>query len=316
MSDVAEFAPRYYKRRLKTGDLSDVWQNIIRREIHHTDDEEYAARLEKAIAAEAPTQRVLSSQTRPTATEVELALRQGRRRQPDVRHVWQRRLQRLYREKHKRTPTETLLDNLSHDHWLERFIARHVLAYRGGQEVTALSAFARQLINSQKDTAIWLLHSISQESTLRFAAEKDNLLCPTCYVRCVARNIDLPWQADISYYGCRQCGQNQRFIYAPHAVVTVLDRNHLGDIIHQPDQLRINWYGHPQPFDFDQIEIIKASEEEIERFAMRIGNDTDSWRNSRYNTMPCSVAPDFQLSKNAARMLESLFRVEEQPTDG
>ncbi len=314
MSKDSDLALRYYIRRLKISDMSDVWQNILRREIHHTDDQECAARLEKAIAAETVSRNVLSSQTRPTVTEVELALRQGRRRQPDVRHVWERRLQRLYREKHKRTTTETLLDQLSHDHWLERFIARHVLAYRGGQTVPALSAFARKLLNSQKDTALWLLHSISRESTIRFEAKQDKLLCPQCYIRCAARNIDLPWQQDISYYGCRQCGQNQRFIHTPHPVVVVLDQNQPDDISHWPESLRISWYKHPQPFDFNQIEIINASDEAIERFAMRLGNDTDSWRKPRYATIPCRVAPDFPLSKNSARILESLVSFEEQPS--
>ncbi len=316
---------RYYKRRLKLSDFSDTWQNILWCEIKFTNDEEYAQRLQKALLQNIlPKNHSVLIGHRPTVTAVELALRHGCRRQPDVRHIWQRRLKRLYSAKHKRTPPEQLLANLEHAHWLERFLARHVLVYRGGEVVEPLSHFARQQLRL-KETAIWLLQSIGLETTIRLAKEQDNLLCPQCLTHCAERNIDLPWQRDISGYGCRICGQSRRFIHTPHEIVLVLDNtpkngplshsesiSYAESISHSESMLRVNWFTHSTPFDFDRVEIIRATNEEVERFAMRVGNDTDAYRQPRYPKMICTVAPESHLSKNTLRILERQFGIMEQ----
>ena len=42
--------------------------------------------------------------------------------------------------------------------------------------------------------------------------------------------------------------------------------------------LRVNWLTYFQPFDFVQVEIHNASDEDVERFAVQMGNDTDPIR--------------------------------------
>jgi hypothetical protein len=60
-------------------------------------------------------------------------------------------------------------------------------------------------------------------------------------------------------------------------------------------------------FDFDQVEIIQASDEEVERFAVQVGNDTDLVREPRYREMICKIGPECRLSENTIRILEKMF---------
>jgi hypothetical protein len=60
-------------------------------------------------------------------------------------------------------------------------------------------------------------------------------------------------------------------------------------------------------FDFDKVEIVSATDEEVERFAVKVGNDTDPFRQPHYKTMRCLVAESCNLSKNSIRVLQQMF---------
>jgi hypothetical protein len=62
-----------------------------------------------------------------------------------------------------------------------------------------------------------------------------------------------------------------------------------------------------QLFDFDEVEIIQASDKEVERFIVQVGNDTDEARQSRYQQMRCVISPDAGLSVNTMRILQYTF---------
>lgn len=73
------------------------------------------------------------------------------------------------------------------------------------------------------------------------------------------------------------------------------------------DLLRVNWLKRESLFDFDWIEIIRATDEDVERFTMQVGNDPDEWRRSGYRQMQCIVQPGSELSENTLRLLRSIF---------
>jgi NADH-quinone oxidoreductase subunit J len=73
------------------------------------------------------------------------------------------------------------------------------------------------------------------------------------------------------------------------------------------DLLRVNWLHRQTLFDFDRVEIVQASDEDVERFMSQIGHDTDSWRRSRYRQMSCLIAPGLDLSDNTLRILRNMF---------
>jgi hypothetical protein len=69
----------------------------------------------------------------------------------------------------------------------------------------------------------------------------------------------------------------------------------------------VNWLQYRQLFDFDEIQIIQASDEEVERFVVQVGNDTDSVRKARYQHMHCIISSKCNLSENTMRILRRTF---------
>ncbi len=98
--------------------------------------------------------------------------------------------------------------------------------------------------------------------------------------------------------------QRQKF----RQVVAVLDAGWDGEsekVNH--DMLRVNWLRRPKLFDFDWIEIARASDEDVNRFAAQISGDDDRWRGQRYPQMVCVVSPDCHLSETTLFKLRQMF---------
>jgi len=55
------------------------------------------------------------------------------------------------------------------------------------------------------------------------------------------------------------------------------------------------------------VNIIQATDEEVERFAVQVGNDIDPFRKPRYKEMPCLIDTDCDLSENTWRILQQMF---------
>jgi hypothetical protein len=80
----------------------------------------------------------------------------------------------------------------------------------------------------------------------------------------------------------------------------------------QQDIVQVNWLARRSLFDFNEVMIIQATDEEVERFAVQVGNDTDPYRRTRYKQMLCMVSTACSLSPNTLRILQHTFgRVEE-----
>ncbi len=105
---------------------------------------------------------------------------------------------------------------------------------------------------------------------------------------------------------CRICHQNLR--YFPGFIVGVLDRTN--DISqHQQDQtIRIGWWPDKKIIDFDRIEILNASDEDVERFVVQLSNDTDPVRRDHLPQITCQIAKDCVLSENTQKILRRTFK--------
>jgi hypothetical protein len=79
------------------------------------------------------------------------------------------------------------------------------------------------------------------------------------------------------------------------------------EVVRQNNVLKVNWLLWRKLFDFDEVHIIRATDEDAERFAVQIGNDTDELRKSRYSQMRCNISADCQLSPNTMRILQHTF---------
>jgi hypothetical protein len=157
-----------------------------------------------------------------------------------------------------------------------------------------------------RGTAIRLLQGIEYETTTRLADRAQRLLCPDCLVRCSLHSITIVDGPSLSFYGCRYCRQSHNFWDGE--AVAVLDAGQVGDAVQYHDGVvRINWLLRRELFDFDAVEIIQACDEDVERFVMQVGNDTDPYRRSRYERLRCLVGGDCELSDNTMRILKRMF---------
>ncbi len=175
----------------------------------------------------------------------------------------------------------------------------------GGAVAPALQILVKE-DDLLRGVIIEILKDIAQ-ATQYLAGQAGQLLCSRCLVHCGPHRADLPWQPDVTYYGCRACHQSQEFIDCPKGVVAVLDAAWQGAQERQGSLLRVNWLARRALFDFDRVEIIRATDKDVEHFAMQVGNDTDPFRKPRYAQMRCSLAPNYHPAKNTLRILESLF---------
>ena len=156
--------------------------------------------------------------------------------------------------------------------------------------------------------AVQLLQAIGQETTARLAYRADRMLCPHCLTFCGAHIASMLEDFNVRYYGCRMCKQSRRLWEGE--VVAVLDAGMGVGPIHQHGETRVNWLAWRELFDFHSVEIVQATDEDVERFAVQVGNDTDPFRRPRYGQMQCVVKPECKLSENTLRILDSVFQLD------
>ncbi|MCP4397866.1 MAG: hypothetical protein GY801_11290 [bacterium] len=177
----------------------------------------------------------------------------------------------------------------------------------GGEAVPFLKDMASTHRNS---IAIELLKAVARDTTARIGDRASQVVCPSCLTRYKAHKVWLGVFVDllpITYYGCRICGQSREFLEG--RLVAVLDSRMDTERVQQDGTLRVNWLERRALLDFDEVEIVQAGDEDVERFAVQVGNDTDDFRQSRYREMSCTIVPDCGLSENTLRILQSTFYV-------
>ena len=222
---------------------------------------------------------------------------------------WTEVLQRLEeRKKHPDSPASLIVD-LANENWGKQFIARHTLAAWGGEVVEPLKvALDRDSGALFRETAVWVLKRVVEDTTTRLATNAPHLLCSRCLVRCHSHQLNLSWwQGAFTYYGCRVCRQSREFFDWPGEIVAVLDQEMNAEQAQAEGVLRVNWLKRGAVFDFDRVEIVKSNDEQVERFAVQAGNDTDDFRYPHYRKMVCEIAPDCFLSENTLRILKRTF---------
>lgn len=183
--------------------------------------------------------------------------------------------------------------------------AYSVLAQSGGKAVP----FLKEMIanDHNKSIATALLKDISRKTTARFKDHISTLLCASCYTRCkpyktLSESFEL-----LPYYGCRICHQSHDILEGITHAVAILDNRNPDEYFKQDGILRVNWLKHRSSFDFAETEIVRATDEEVERFAVQAGNDNDPVRRPLYQKMHCIVASECDLTENTLRVLRSIF---------
>jgi HEAT repeat protein len=133
------------------------------------------------------------------------------------------------------------------------------------------------------------------------------MLCPACLARPVRFDAGSPWLHGAYWYACRQCREPGPMATGVQRVVAVLERGRREDPVVDNGVLFVNWLARGGVFDFDAVAIRDASDFDVERLCIAVGNDMDEYRKSRYPAMECRIAPECALSENAVRVLGSSF---------
>lgn len=128
------------------------------------------------------------------------------------------------------------------------------------------------------------------------------LICQKCLAHYTEKGSLLPVNGASH---CRVCERRQGYLAG--TIVMVLDERLEESQQREGTNIQVNWFQTRTLVDFDEVAIIRASDEAVERFAVQVGNDTDPWRAKRYSHLPCLIAPDCELSGNTRRILERIF---------
>lgn len=238
--------------------------------------------------------------SRPPATVVEAVLREHTQGNP-----WREAFRGLDAERHQKKAIKlgTWLGRLNRSKWVDRFVGRHVIVTLGGESVSSLAQRANDRSFAQQKIARWLIDSIGYDTRQRLSDRVHHLVCPDCLTLFGAHLV----LGRATYYGCRTCGQSRDFFECAQGVTAVLDSDWSQPHELQAGLLRLNWLVRRELFDFDRVEIVRATDEEVERFAVQVGNDTDDFRKSRYAALRCTLAPTCVLSENTRRVLARTF---------
>ncbi len=202
--------------------------------------------------------------------------------------------------------------------WLSRLAdAYPAMVELGGQAVPRFQELRQN--HALKPFITHLLQDIATDTARRWAAQADRLVCPTCLARGRSHRLWLGLFQWPSYYGCRLCHQSRDFYLVSTVIATLDEKTADGEAPYQAyqegERLYVNWLARRSLFDFDAVKIIRASDEMVERFAVQVGNDTDSFRKPRYRGMRCTVSEEAGLSANTMRILEHTFGRVAGPVD-
>ncbi len=177
----------------------------------------------------------------------------------------------------------------------------------GGEAISVLHPVSKKH-HILQHVAGQLIFDIGRETEKKLKKQRTTLLCPYCWVHSGKHQANVPWIGDVTFYGCRACGQSRNLIKSDkYRLVARLDRSSLEEQTNLDMTIQINWIKRPQLFDFEEVEIIKASDEDVERFVVQVGNDIDLTRRLRYCEMECKISVECRLSENTMRILRRTF---------
>jgi hypothetical protein len=199
---------------------------------------------------------------------------------------------------------------------LIKTLRRHSLAYQvsyakmvdfGAEGITELHAIALDDSDTLHPVAQQLIRDIGQATLDAFDKQLDWLVCPRCFTYFTRHRLQLGPGESVRYCGCRICHQSQKQLQATKGIVVRLNQQTEKPYYMANGELVVNWPAVQTLFDFDTIEIRRADDELVERFAMLVSNDTDPRRQPRYKKMACTIWKRCKLSANTMRVLESVF---------
>jgi len=161
-------------------------------------------------------------------------------------------------------------------------------------------------------TAATLL--ICKQNQRKFTSSWKDYLCAKDLTRFIFYPVYLPDKSTTGYYACRVCRRIENAFY-PIQVIVELNSERAEERFKQDNLLYVSWLKRRTLFDFDQVKVERVSDRDVQEFAIQVGNDTDTFRASRYKHMKCVIASNCRLLENTIRILESQFGSVEKSMD-
>ncbi|MEM7347788.1 MAG: hypothetical protein AAF485_26440, partial [Chloroflexota bacterium] len=185
------------------------------------------------------------------------------------------------------------------------------ILHLGGKAIGPLLLIARQDGHVLQQVATQLIQDIVRNAAYLPNYEQlftQQQICPECLTNFILHEIELPlYLSPITYYGCKGCYNNQNGIGDLERVVANLDQASKKMYLHQNQILYINWLIYRQLFSFDEVHIVQASDEDVERFAVQVANNIPLDDETYYKRIPCFIASSCDLSLNTKRILQNVF---------
>lgn len=236
---------------------------------------------------------------RPSITEVEDALGQLQT------GPWVGLMKNLEERKAHPAPADLLARGLEHRAWRERFLARHVCFAVGTEVIPYLVPLVSGPDPATAADARWVIRNICASARARVGEFYKTALCNRCFARFAAHTVKLPRARDETYYGCRICHQNREYLQWDGPVVAALNRRMSGRFTMRGRTLYVNWFAVERAFDFDSVEITDATDTDIERFIIRLGNDTPG--RARFKHITCTLVHTNPLRPETLNLLKDTF---------
>jgi len=153
---------------------------------------------------------------------------------------------------------------------------------------------------SLRKTSRAALNAVWQVTGARINA----LICPAHLARFQKRMTGIPMVTRLAYAACPICGRAWPVVEVSE-VVAVLDSASSSEQTKEGVALRVNWLVRKQLFDFDRVEIMQASDEEVQRFLGLLRSDHQL--QARCKQLLCRVGEECSLSENTRRLLMNAF---------
>ncbi len=138
---------------------------------------------------------------------------------------------------------------------------------------------------------------VASESAAQYASCYPSTFCPECLERFEACRARVSRSESVAYYACPVCRRTQGGITHRGRLVAVLDAEAGPETCVRDGELRANWLARARArdfqgtelFDFDRVEVVHATDEDVHHLLVDVANDTDEKRRKRYREMECTV---------------------------
>lgn len=139
----------------------------------------------------------------------------------------------------------------------------------------------------------------------RIASFYPHIICKICFHRFKFYPFNTSsFLSEHSYCVCRNC-RSIEFIHPVKKIIAVFDKT-MQNYTHENSNLYVNWLSIKKPFDFNEVQVLNASDFDISEFIMKIRNDMDREFVRQYKNI--RVVVKCELSQNSKNLLKNTFK--------